>query len=71
MVVNRDMKLIVVQLSLYLSKEGREAGQQAASSSSYMLGAADYTSAMAAPNLVQAVYDYLKTQPQFVGEVDN
>lgn len=68
--INKDTKMISIDLSLYIDKAGRAAGRQPVSYASYVISGADFTAAMTAANLTEGLYAWVKLQPQFTGEVD-
>jgi hypothetical protein len=61
---------ITVDVRLWVSQSTRNSGLNPLEIDSYVLTGSDYTTAMAASNLVAAIYDYLKALPDFSGEVD-
>lgn len=68
--VDRNRQTITMQVYLYLTQAARETGLMPLSAATYVLSGTDYTTVMASTNFIQALYDYLKAQPQFSGEVD-
>ena len=68
--IDRDASTIMVMLSLFMTQEARTEGLKPVSAMSFNLSGVNFTTAMAASNLVQALYDFAKLQPQFTGNID-
>lgn len=68
--INRVTSQISVGVSLWKDQASRDANLSPINGKAYLITGSDYSTITSSSNLVQAIYNYLKTLPDFAGEVD-